>query len=105
VSKGNDIAVVGTGAVYDNVRESTDGELAHSRSASPWRTNLRVSFDQVERTGDRVEQPDAPSWSAFFVPPHGFSEFLRRGLADLQGLHRPSRSRSMRRFTSDQGSS
>lgn len=47
----------------------------------------------------------APSRSALFVPPHSVSEFPRRGLADLQRLHRPSTSRSMRRFTSDQGSS
>jgi hypothetical protein len=44
MSKGNDVAVVGAGAIYDKVRESTDGELTHSGSASALRTDLRVSF-------------------------------------------------------------
>ena len=76
MSERNDVAVVGTSAVYDKVRESADGELTNSGSASPWRTDLRVSFDQVESTGDRVEQSGAPSRSAFFVPAYGCREFL-----------------------------
>ena len=75
VSKSDDIAVVGAAAVNDQVRESADGELTYSRSASPRRANFRVSFDQVESAGDGVEEPGTPSRPAFFVPPHCLSEF------------------------------
>lgn len=77
VSQGDDVAVVWPVPVDDKVGESADGELACSGAASSWGTSLWVSFDQLESTGDCIEQPGTPSWSALFVPPHCFSEFAR----------------------------
>ena len=59
LSNGNDVAVVWTILVDDKVGKPADGELTHGGPAFPWRTNLGMSFVQVESPGDRIEQPGA----------------------------------------------
>ena len=54
----------------------------------------------VEDLRHRLDERGALSRSTRLVPAYRFGEFERRGLADLEGLHRPRRSPSMRRFTS-----
>ena len=66
-----------------------------------------MSFDEFKGMGDRIEQFGAPSGPALLVPTDSLGQFQRGWLADQadqQESHRPSVSRSIRHFTSLQGS-
>ena len=82
-------------------RSSGNTEL----SADSCDANFGVCLNELDSVAHRFEESAAQAWPPLFVPANGFSQFVGRGLTELEPLHRPRISFSIRRFRSDQGSS
>ena len=104
VSDRDDINVLVANSVDDAVRKSVNVELAARWASAMLRTNFWVRLNEFDRRGYGVEQLSAEMDTTVLVPSNCCGQLRRGRIAELDRLHRPRMSFSIRRFTDSQGS-
>jgi len=104
VSDCDDVDVFVANAVDHAVRKSVNVELTAGATSAARRTNFWLRPNKFNRRRYGIEELSTEADATLFVLPDGRGQLLRGGIAEMDRLHRPRMSFSIRRFTDSQGS-